>query len=42
LGKVAASIMNTLNQNQLFEIAECRRKLVLMDWLRENRINTKN
>ena len=30
--------MSTLNQNQLFEIAECRRKSALIDWLRENGI----
>ncbi len=30
--------MSTLNQDQLFDIAECRRKSALIDWLRENGI----
>jgi len=30
--------MNTLNQNQLFEIAECGQKSTLIDWLHENGI----
>lgn len=30
--------MSTLNQNQLFEIAECGQKTALIEWLRENGI----
>ena len=30
--------MSTLDQNQLFEIAECRRKSALIEWLRDNGI----
>jgi hypothetical protein len=36
--KITVSIMSTLNQSELFEIAECRRKSALIDWLRENGI----
>jgi hypothetical protein len=31
--------MSTLNQSQLFEIAECGQKAALIGWLRENGIN---
>jgi len=38
LGKATGTLMTTINQSQLFEIAECRRKSALIDWLRENGI----
>ena len=38
----ARTRMSTLNQSQLFEIAECGQKGALIDWLRENDITITN
>ena len=35
---MAATMESTLNQNQLFEIAECGQRSALIGWLRENGI----
>ena len=37
-GERSISFVTTLNQNQLFEIAECGQKSALIDWLLSNRI----